>query len=130
MTGSARSGRSKAVQTSTKSDGRPEPPWPLSENAKRHYDWLCERLSVDANGTQWRRIDGATLAAASELFESQAALADALAKDPSNDKLLRHRIAFTDRVYKYSAILGLCPKDRSRIPQSNSELDDADEWSD
>lgn len=131
MTGiPGRSGRPAATNNTSEPDGVPESPRSLSPTAQMNFAWLAERLGTATQGSPWRRIDGACLATLSELLESEQQLAAALLSDPVNAALLRLRIQYADRIYKYSGLVGMTPRDRSRVPQnSKSDGDDAfDTW--
>lgn len=122
MTGTAgRSGRPGFDKQIHETDGLPQSPRLLQERAQELFDWLCERLQVDAPGTVWKRLDGTILATVAELMADQEAVAAGLAQDPCSPQLLRLRIQFADRLYKYSSLLGLSPKDRERVPANESE---------
>lgn len=124
-----RSGRPKRAKNQAKTDGLPESPRVLSQKAKKYFDWLLERLGTAENGSPWGRIDGASVAGLAELLEDQENLAKAIATDPTNVSLLRLRLQYNDRLYKFSGIVGLTPRDRERLPQSKAlDLDDADQW--
>lgn len=124
-----RSGRPKQTKKQPKGDGIPQSPRKLSQNAQKHFDWLCERLGTSSSGSPWNRIDGATLATVAGLLESEEALAEQLQKNPLDERLIRLRIQLSDRIFKYSGIVGMSPRDRQRLPQaSDSDLDDASEW--
>jgi hypothetical protein len=97
-------------------DGRPEPPRKLTDKAQQQFDWLSERLGVDEAGAAWCRVDGALLATAAELMESQETVELLLQADPSDLKLHRLKGQLSDRVVRLSSLLGWCPRDRSRLP--------------
>lgn len=125
----SRSGRPKAGKKAPKGDGNPQSPRILSKRAKKYFAWLVERLGAASDGSPWQRIDGATLASLAELLESEELLATALAGDPFNERLLRLRLQHSDRIYKFSGIVGLTPRDRERLPQAGeADRDAADEW--
>jgi hypothetical protein len=69
------------------------------------------------------------LASLAELLESLEQINFALASDPASDKWHRLRIQAADRIYKFSSLVGLCPRDRQRLPANEPEDDLADEWS-
>ena len=49
--------------------------------------------------------------------------------DPFNERFLRLKMQHADRIFKFSALVGLTPRDRERLPQnSKNELDDVDAW--
>ncbi len=130
MAGNSRSGRPASVKpTPQKRDGKPQSPRELSISARRHFDWLIERLAAGDDSSPWRRIDGACLASLAELLESEERLAELLHDDPANERYMRLRLQHSDRVFRFSAIVGLTPRDRERLPQnSDTELDDVDFW--
>lgn len=107
------------------SDGCPESPRELSPVAAVYFQWLVERLRVDEVGSKWHRVDGCLLASMAELLESEERLGAMLNADPTNERLLRLRMQHADRVAKLSALLGLCPRDRERLPRSI--VDDPDD---
>lgn len=122
-----RSGRPSSDKTHIESDGKPESPRTLSGRTKELFDWLVSRLDANANGSVWRRIDGASLATLAELLADQESIAAELSKNPTNDKLLRLRVQIADRVYKFSGIVGLTPRDRERLP-GPTDVEEETEW--
>jgi hypothetical protein len=70
-----------------------------------------------------------TLATLAELLESQAAIAGKLRDDPTNDRFLRLRLNYAAQISRFSALLGLCPRDRQNQPTTgeSAELDPAAE---
>ena len=120
-------GHNAALASSHAGDGRPESPRKLSPVAGDYFDWLVERLRADEGGP-WARIDGCLIASLAELLECEARLGEMLQLDPSSDKLMRLRMQHSDRVAKLSALVGLCPRDRQRLPASGEVEDDASEW--
>lgn len=128
MTGkTGRSGRPSSDKFVHQSDGPPQSPRTLTKRAQELFDWLCDRLETESAGSVWRRVDGSTLATMSELLLDQESVADGLSKDPCNDKLLRLRIQLSDRIYKFSSLIGLTPIDRQRLPAN--EVDEPEsEW--
>jgi phage terminase small subunit len=124
-----RSGRPSSAKSTTQPDGLPQPPRKLTAAAQKQFDWLLERLGTTDDSTPWRRIDGVSLASLAELLEAEERLAEKLASDPFNERLLRLKMQHADRVFKFSGIVGLTPRDRERLPQnSKAGPDDADEW--
>lgn len=105
-------------------DGPPESPRELSPAAAGYFAWLVERLRVDEAGSKWHRVDGCLLASMAELLESEERLGSMLRADPTSERLLRLRMQHADRVAKLSALLGLCPRDRERLPRP--VVDDGD----
>ncbi len=130
MTGTAgRSGRPSTCKSTTKRDGLPQPPRKLTEAAQKQFDWLLERLDTANESTPWRRIDGASLASLAELLEAEERLAEKLAEDPYNERMIRLKMQHADRIFKFSSIVGLTPRDRERLPQNSiDEPDDFDDW--
>ena len=123
-----RSGRPSSQITHSPSDGSPESPRKLTERATKHFDWLVERLEAAQVGSPWKRVDGATIATLAELLADQESIADSLASKPDNDKLLRLRVQLSDRIFKFSGIVGLTPRDRQRLPAKRAVDDAGDEW--
>jgi phage terminase small subunit len=126
MTGiKGRSGRKPTDRNHLTSDGKPESPRPLSEAAQKNFEWLSERLDVDASGSVWQRLDGVLLAAVAELMTAEAELS----RMPPTDKTIRLRVQLSSQLRGYSSLLGLCPRDRSTTPQNaKTDLDDIDDW--
>ena len=118
-----RSGRPKNVEQKGVS-AKPEPPYELSQTANKHFNWLVNNLYANDSRSVWSTVDGVTLVKLAELIEDCERMAAALASDPTNDKLIKTRIQLADRVYKFSAIVGLTPKDRQRLPQPETEKED------
>ena len=123
-----RSGGSNAngVSTDSSGDGCPERPRELSPKAERYFRWLIERLHADEPGSPWHRLDGVLLASLAELLESEERLGEMLEADATNERLLRLRMQHVDRVSKLSALVGMCPRDRERLPQTVEPVDDDD----
>ena len=51
-----------------------------------------------------------------ELLEAEERLGLMLKADPFNEKLMRLRMQHCDRMAKLSALVGMCPRDRARVP--------------
>jgi hypothetical protein len=99
-------------------DGPPVSPRALSPRAAALFSWLLDKLRCDDAGSQWSRIDGTVLAALSELLESSEHVASQLADSPGDLGLLRIRIQIAAQITRMSAVIGMCPIDRKRQPQS------------
>jgi hypothetical protein len=132
MSGSAgRSGGHNAKCSDVSpSDGLPVSPRQLSLRAAALFGWLLERLSADNGKSGWRRVDGALLASVAETLEDAERIASLLADDPGNLGLLRARGQVADRITRMSALVGLCPRDRSRLPEVETEAEDDDAYAD
>lgn len=104
-------------------DGPPVSPRALSPRSQALYAWLIDKLKADDPQSGFNRIDGTVIASLAEVMESQEAVASALADDPTNNGLIRLRGALADRVRAYSALLGMAPLDRSRLPAAPVEDD-------
>lgn len=96
--------------------GTPEPPRQLTKRAGELFQWLVDRLVTDEDATAWRPVDGVLLASVAETLAAEEQLERMLAEDPENDRLLRLRGTYVDRIAKLSGLIGLCPRDRSRQP--------------
>jgi hypothetical protein len=108
-------GRNKKVATGG-SDGKPVSPRPLSEIATRYFKWLLTRLGAGKKESAWCKIDGALLATLSELMESQERVSTMLAQMPESLELHRLRNALAGQMQRLSAVIGLSPIDRARLP--------------
>lgn len=112
-------GRNRKGGSIGSGEGSPESPRELSPRAKFFFDWLIERLGASEDGSEWDRVDGSLLASIAELLESEETIAKLLRDDPSDLKLHRLRGQFSDRIVRASGLIGLCPKDRERLPKAN-----------
>ena len=108
-------GRNRKVATG-KSDGKPTSPRPLSSTAAAYFKWLLARLGAGKKESAWCKIDGALLATLSELMESQERVSTMLAQMPESLELIRLRNALAGQVQRMSAVIGLSPFDRARLP--------------
>jgi hypothetical protein len=106
--------------------GRPESPRELSTRAKFFFDWLIDRLGAAEDGSGWDRADGSLLASIAELLESEEILGELIRKNPGDLKLHRMRGQFSDRLVRASGLLGLCPKDRERLPKARAVVEEDD----
>ena len=120
MAGSKRrsGGRNRIGGEIGSGDGSPESPRDLSPRAKFFFEWLIERLGAGEDGSEWDRVDGSLLASVAELLESEEQIAKLLREAPGDLGLHRLRGQFSDRIVRASGLLGLCPKDRERLPKS------------
>lgn len=123
MSGTAgRSGGHNIKTTDTPlGDGVPASPRALSPRAEALYGWLLDKLSADDPKAGWRRVDGILLASLAECLEDAERLASLIADDGGNPTLIRLRGQLADRVARMSALVGLCPRDRSRLPAVEQE---------
>ena len=103
-------------------DGWPELPRPASVRAAFFVEWLLDRLPSD----RWSRIDGAMLLSVAELLELQEIVAAGLAADPTDPRFMRLRMQCYDKLKSSSAVFGLAPVDRARLPSVAAE-DDGDD---
>jgi hypothetical protein len=108
-------GRNKKVATGG-SDGKPVSPRPLSESATTYFKWLLTRLGTGKKESAWCKIDGTLLATLAELLESQERVSTMLAQMPESLELHRLRNALAGQVQRMSAVIGLSPIDRARLP--------------
>ena len=108
-------GRNKKVASSG-SDGKPVSPRPLSETATKYFKWLLTRLGTGKKESAWCKIDGTLLATLAELMESQERVSTLLATMPESLELHRLRNALAGQVQRMSAVVGLSPIDRARLP--------------
>jgi hypothetical protein len=104
-------------------DGKPQSPRDLDAVAADKFDWLMERIGANRKGSPFCRADGAVIAALAELLASQEAIATVLSREPDNDKFLRLRLNYAVQISRYSALLGLCPRDRERQPTTEDPQD-------
>jgi hypothetical protein len=108
-------GRNRKVATG-KSDGKPASPRPLSATAATYFKWLLTRLGAGKKESNWCKIDGALLATLSELMESQERVSTMLEQMPESLELHRLRNALAGQMQRLSAVVGLSPFDRARLP--------------
>jgi hypothetical protein len=108
-------GRNKKVATGG-SDGKPVSPRPLSETATKYFKWLLTRLGTGKKESAWCKIDGTLLATLAELLESQEQVSTLLKQMPESLELHRLRNALAGQVQRMSAVVGLSPVDRARLP--------------
>jgi hypothetical protein len=108
-------GRNKKVATGG-SDGKPVSPRPLSPTAAGYFKWLLTRLGAGKKESAWCKIDGTLLATLAELMESQEQVSTLLATMPESLELHRLRNALAGQVQRMSAVIGLSPIDRARLP--------------
>jgi hypothetical protein len=111
-----RSGGKNRKATPGKSDGKPVSPRPLSETATKYFKWLLTRLGTGKKESSWCKIDGTLLATLSELLESQERVSTMLEQLPESLELHRLRNALAGQVQRMSAVVGLSPVDRARLP--------------
>jgi hypothetical protein len=102
----------------------------LSPRAEALYGWLLDKLSADDPKAGWRRCDGVLLASLAECLEDAERLASLIADDGGNPTLIRLRGQLADRVARMSALVGLCPRDRSRLPAVEQEEPQDDPFDD
>jgi len=107
-------GRNKKIQPG-ESDGKPTSPRPLSARSKTLFSWLVTRLGAGKKES-WCRIDGTLLATLAELLESQERVATMLTETPESTELIRLQSNLAGQVQRMSAVIGLSPIDRSRLP--------------
>lgn len=103
-------------------DGLPELPRRASKRAVYFTEWLVERMPE----AQWSRIDGALLLSVAELLELQEIVAEALAENPTDPRYMRLRMQCYDKLKSASAVLGLAPADRARLPNTAADDDEDD----
>lgn len=110
-------GRNRKVKTIAAGDGAPTSPRTLAPRAAALFNWLIDKLGADAPDSAWARVDGVTLAALAELLESQERIASLLADDSGSLGLMRMRLQYAAQISRMSAIIGLSPIDRERLPK-------------
>jgi len=108
-------GRNKKVATGG-SDGKPVSPRPLSSTAERYFKWLLTRLGTGKKESAWCKIDGTLLATLAELMESQERVSTMLEQLPESLELHRLRSNLAGQMQRLSAVIGLSPVDRARLP--------------
>jgi len=111
-------GRNRKASSNAIGDGIPLSPRALSPRASALYGWILDKLKADDPASGWRRIDGCLLASFAELLESQEAIASQLSDDPSNLGLMRLRLQYVAQISRMSAVIGMSPIDRERLPQA------------
>ncbi len=119
-------GRNRKPAGSSKTDGKPEAPRELSRRAAEIFDWLLIRLGTSDKGSTWRKIDGVLLASLSESIEAEERLGTMLSDAPEDIGIFRLRGQYADRVARMSALVGLCPRDRERLPKDTDNRPDDD----
>ena len=119
-------GSNKKSRGSSKTDGKPEVPRELSGRASEIFDWLLIRLGTSDKGSPWRKIDGVLLASLSESVEAEERLGTMLSDAPEDIGIFRLRGQYADRIGRLSALIGLCPRDRERLPKDTDSRPDDD----
>jgi len=116
-------GHNRKLKTVAPGDGVPTSPRVLAPRAAALFDWLVDKLGADGPDSAWARVDGVTLAALAELLEQQEKIGSMLADDGSNMGLMRLRLQYAAQVARMSAIIGLSPIDRERLPKPHTADD-------
>ena len=119
-------GSNRKSRGSSKTDGKPESPRGLSRRAAEIFDWLLLRLGAGGKASTWRKIDGVLLSSLAEAVESEERLSMMLESAPEDISIFRLRGQYGDRVARMSALVGLCPRDRDRLPKDGEPKDDDD----
>ena len=117
-------GSNKKSRGTSKSDGKPESPRELSRRASEIFDWLVYRLGAADKGSPWRKIDGVLLSSLSEAIESEERLGMMLENAPENIGIFRLRGQYCDRIGRLSALVGLSPRDRDKLPKDAEPVTD------
>lgn len=110
-------GKNRKLKSVAAGDGAPTSPRVLAPRAAALFDWLIDKLGADAPDSAWARVDGVTLAALAELLEQTEKIGSMLADDGANMGLMRLRLQYAAQVARMSAIIGLSPIDRERLPK-------------
>lgn len=119
-------GHNRKPSGSGKSDGKPESPREMSPRAAEIFEWLLVRLGTGDKGSQWRKIDGVLLGSLAEAIESEERLGTMLSDAPEDIGIFRLRGQYADRIGRLSALVGLCPRDRERLPKEIDAKDKDD----
>ena len=119
-------GSNRKSRRTSKSDGKPESPREMSKRAAEIFDWLLIRLGTNETGSQWRKVDGVLLGSLAEAIESEERLSMMLENAPEDIGIFRLRGQYADRIGRLSALIGLCPRDRDRLPKDIDTQNDAD----
>ena len=119
-------GRNKKPTKTGNSDGKPESPREMSPRAAEIFEWLLIRLGTSEKGSPWRKIDGVLLGSLAEAIESEERLGTMLSDAPEDIGIFRLRGQYADRIGRLSALVGLCPRDRERLPKDIESKDKDD----
>lgn len=119
-------GHNRKPSGSSKTDGKPESPREMSQRAAEIFSWLLSRLGTNEKGSPWRKIDGVLLGSLAESIEAEERLGTMLSDAPEDIGIFRLRGQYADRIGRLSALVGLCPRDRERLPKDIESKDDSD----
>jgi phage terminase small subunit len=121
--GNRSGGHNRKTEAVTPGNGKPESPRELSPRAKHFFGWLIDRLGAGEDGSGWSRADGSLLASVAETLESEEILGELIKQSPDDLRLHRMRGQMADRIVRVSNLIGLCPRDRSKLPAEMIEDD-------
>ena len=124
--GNRSGGHNRKTEAVAPGNGKPESPRELSPRAKHFFEWLVDRLGAGEDGAGWSRADGSLLASTAELLESEEILGEMIRQAPDDLRLHRMRGQFADRIVRVSNLIGLCPRDRAKLPATVAKSDDED----
>ena len=123
--GNRSGGHNRKTEAVAPGSGRPESPRELSPRAKHFFEWLIDRLGAEQDGSVWSRADGSLLASIAETPESEEILAGLIKQSPDDLRLHRMRGQMADRIVRVSNLIGLCPRDRSKLPAERIDEDES-----
>ncbi len=120
-------GSNRKARRISKSDGRPESPRELSLRASEIFNWVLEKLGAGDKTSPWKKIDGVLLSSLAEAIEAEERLGMMLDAAPEDIGIFRLRGQYADRIGRLSGLIGLCPRDRDRLPKDTeaAQKDDA-----
>jgi len=122
--GNRSGGHNRKTEAVAPGNGKPESPRELSPRAKHFFEWLVDRLGAGEDGSGWSRADGSLLASVAETLESEEILGELLRQSPDDIRLHRMRGQFADRIVRVSNLIGLCPRDRAKLPDPVESVGD------
>jgi phage terminase small subunit len=123
--GNRSGGHNRKTEAVAPGNGKPESPRKLSDRAEYFFEWLVDRLGADEDGSGWSRADGSLLASTAELLESEEILGELIRQSPEDIKLHRMRGQCSDRIVRISNLIGLCPRDRAKLPAERIDEDES-----
>ncbi len=123
--GNRSGGHNRRTEAVAPGNGKPESPRELSPRAKHFFGWLIDRLGAGEDGSGWSRADGSLLASIAETLESEEILGELIKQSPDDLRLHRMRGQMADRIVRVSNLIGLCPRDRSKLPAERIDEDES-----
>jgi phage terminase small subunit len=123
--GNRSGGHNKKTEAVAHGSGSPESPRELSPRARHFFEWLVDRLGASEDGAGWSRADGSLLASVAETLESEEILGELIRQSPDDIRLHRMRGQMADRIVRVSNLIGLCPRDRSKLPAERIDEDES-----